>query len=79
MPIEYTLLKNAPELFDTCPKCKHTPFKSFMRGQVQKNKYIIWPFIKREKYCAIICNECNNIVGYEDPYQSIILGILLQD
>jgi len=79
MPKEYIMLENAPEYLNECPKCKHKPFKSFMRGQVQRSRYAFWPFIKRDKYCAVICNNCNNIVDYEDPYQTVILGILLQD
>ena len=60
MPKEYTLLKDQTENFSSCPKCKTSPFKSFMRGQIQREKYFF-----RKKYCAVICNTCKERVGWE--------------
>jgi hypothetical protein len=62
MPIEAVTLLNRPEPIKECPKCCARPFKSFMRGQVQRSRW----FGLRSKYCAIICSECKKVVGYED-------------
>jgi predicted nucleic-acid-binding Zn-ribbon protein len=76
MPKEYSMLKNAPEKFDRCPSCHNEPFQSFMRGQVQKEKK--WLFIKEREYCAVICKNCKEIVGYEDPHEMMLLGLITQ-
>jgi len=65
MPIEYTLLQNKPEPLKNCPKCK-APFKSFLRGTVQRSKRFLLIF-KKQNYCACICSECKEIVSWESP------------
>lgn len=67
MPIECEQLAKLPENLKECPVCFAgwgRPFKSFMRGQVQKNRrwFSIGP--KRD-YCAIICYYCKQIVGWD--------------
>jgi hypothetical protein len=49
---------------ECCPKCKATPFMPFLRGQVQRHprRWLVGP---RRPYCALICWECKEIVGYE--------------
>jgi hypothetical protein len=63
MPIEYMLLKDASVPLDACPKCSATPFYPFMRGQVQS----AWRRFFRKPYCCLICWNCKEIVGYENP------------
>jgi hypothetical protein len=78
MPIEAALLRHEPEVFLSCPKCGNVPFRSLMRGQVQRTfltepiSYTLallrsawtWtPF----PYCAVICCDCGDIVGWEAP------------
>jgi hypothetical protein len=58
MPIEATWLKDAPEAFVNCPNCNSAPFRAMMRGLVQRSKV-------RGEYCAVICSNCHEIVGYE--------------
>ena len=62
MPIEFRLLQGKSEPFDYCPKC-HEPFESFMRGQVQS----WWRKFLAIRYCAVICSNCKEIVGHEEP------------
>jgi hypothetical protein len=72
MPIEATLLKDAPYPEVRCPKCGHFPLEPAMRGVVQRFPWrlaLTWPFFRRQPYCAIICSECMEIVGYESPPQ----------
>ncbi len=64
MPIEMMILESRPEIFLMCPECGASPFRSFLRGAVQRRKrwFIVGP---RRKYCSIICSECKEIVGHE--------------
>jgi len=67
MPIEVIQLEEMPEPFQFCPDCG-APFESFLRGQVQRLKRPwYWPFGPVRPYCAIICRDCKEIVGYEKP------------
>ena len=72
MPPEATRLDGAPVTLASCPSCGATPLRPFMRGHVQRTPLeapIAWlrawwrgePF----HYCAVICSECQNIVGHE--------------
>jgi len=63
MPIEYTLLKDQPLKFEHCPKCGACA-PDYMRGQVQRSKR---KWFKDRLYCAVICHECKEIVGWEAP------------
>lgn len=63
MPIEFAMLKDKPPPFDECPNCHARPFDPFMRGMVQVFRW----FGLRKRYCCVICYECKEIVGYEDP------------
>jgi len=65
MPIESTLLRFEPVPVKTCPACK-AKFEPFMRGTVQRSRFAWWIGPTRP-YCALICSECKNIVGYEQP------------
>lgn len=68
MPIESDLLQHKPEPFDVCPHCEIKPFRSFLRGQVQRMKHPwYWPFGPTRPYCAVICTNCHQVVGYEAP------------
>lgn len=69
MPIETVLLENQWIPFAECPECDK-PFRPFLRGQVQRGpigQLLAW--IRGEQdwrgYCALICWECKEIVGYE--------------
>lgn len=62
MPIEYCKLKNASPAKEKCQQCQY-PFPQFMRGQVQSN----WRRILGMKYCAVICDGCKEIIGWEKP------------
>ncbi len=64
MPIEYTLLRDAPVPLTHCPACGDRPFDPFMRGMVQrsKRKWFIGP---KRPYCALICSKCKEIVTHE--------------
>jgi hypothetical protein len=70
MPIESFLLENAKSPIHVCPKCGTEPFRPFMRGQVQRG-YFTFAFLRalwrkeHYPYCALICWECKEIVGYE--------------
>ncbi len=46
-----------------CPKCNKS-FEPFMRGQVVRFDW----FGFRDKYCALICSKCKEIIGYESPF-----------
>jgi len=70
MPIEYTLLKDkAPPTGLSCDQCdpfggrELTPRDLFMRGQVQST----WRRWLRLPYCAVICQGCKTIIGWEKP------------
>jgi hypothetical protein len=70
MPVEYTELIDELEPFLTCPVCMRVreekkPFRAFMRGQVQSR----WRKLLRKPYCAVICSDCKEIVGYEQPWK----------
>lgn len=65
MPIECRILEGRSEIFEECPKCDHKPFESFLRGMVQRRRYK-WFFWGRWPYCAVICWNCKDIVGYEE-------------
>jgi len=73
MPIEAALLRDAPYPKVRCPKCGHFPLEPFMRGIVQRSCFRLslrGPFlINPQPYCAIICSQCKEIVGYEAPAQ----------
>jgi hypothetical protein len=62
MTIEYSQLKGAPYAFEECPHCKQE-FPEFMRGMVQSawRRFLCLP------YCAVICHECKDIIGWEKP------------
>lgn len=60
MPIEYELLKDKPYPFSVCPKCG----KPFLRGTIQRRKK---KWGKPQPYCALICSQCKEIVGHEEP------------
>lgn len=66
MPVECSQLHSAPVAIETCPLCQAAPFRPFLRGLVQRwpRKWWIGP---RRDYCALICWECKEIVGYESP------------
>lgn len=68
IPKEYTMLKGAPEVFEQCPRCKVKPFVSMLRGMVCKHQV----FGLRKNYCAVICESCHEIVGYEDPKKGLL-------
>ena len=67
MPIEVVTLTNAPVPLSACPSCGAAPFNPFLRGQVQRLPYTLfsWPPFKQRPYCALICWQCKEIVGYE--------------
>ena len=62
MPIEAVVLLRYPYARERCKKCG-AMFPEFMRGQVQSD----WRKFFRLPYCAIICHECKNIIGWEKP------------
>jgi len=72
MPIEHYRLSCQQEAFNSCPNCGEKPFVSFMRGSVQKTglallyeKLMAWYQKREPRYCAVICDECKDIVGHE--------------
>ena len=88
MPAEVAALRDQSEPFDRCPACGAEPFKSsHMRGMVQRSPR--WPWWRRwffgskyrgrRDYCAVICNDCEEIVGYESPAQSDVIYELLKE
>ena len=64
MPVECTLLKDAPVPLKYCPDCGEEPFKPFMRGQVHRGRRWL-VFGPKRPYCALICSFCKVIVGWE--------------
>jgi formate dehydrogenase maturation protein FdhE len=62
VPIEAVMLLGKSEPVSKCPKCGAKPFRSFLRGQIQRFRW----FGLRKKYCAVTCADCKEIVGYED-------------
>jgi hypothetical protein len=76
MPIEATLLRDAPSPLPRCPECGAVPFVPFMRGQVQRAWHdapldAFLALCRKEQfaYCAVICSSCHEIVGHEAPAQ----------
>lgn len=69
MPIECALLRNAKVSLDRCPACGAL-FRPSFRGMVQrrKKKYWLWG---DWPYCALICSQCETIVGHESPDGSV--------
>ena len=71
MPIEATLLRDAPVEDKPCPKCGAYPIVPMMRGIVQRRKWTIqcgWPPRKVSRpYCAVICEECKEVIAWEEP------------
>jgi len=74
MPIEASLLDGKPCKIFKCPKCGAYPFKPFMRGMVQLTGFRLWVrvlmsffFGGRVEYCSLICWNCKEIVGRENP------------
>lgn len=65
----YLLLDPLPESYHRCPKCGHEPFESFMRGLVVRFDW----FGLRKKTCTVICWNCKERVGYEDPQDPELL------
>lgn len=65
MPIEYRLLKNKCYKIKICPIC-HESNPLILRGEIQRSKRFLWILWKRD-YCAIICHNCKNIIGWESP------------
>jgi len=65
MPIEYTYLSGQPLKLKKCPKCGEDD-PDFMRGMVQRSKRFLG-FLWRRDYCAVICHNCHEIIGYESP------------
>lgn len=62
MPKEYALLKGYPYAFEECKKCGQA-FPEFSRGMVQS----WWRKKLRLPYCAVICHNCKEIIGWEKP------------
>ena len=76
MPIEARYLFDAPHPEVKCPKCGVFPLEPIMRGCVQRRPWTLtwhWPFFKSQPYCAIICGNCNEIIGYEAVKQEDIV------
>lgn len=65
MPVEYTLLKDRPrpDGMGKCPKCSWGHVQPFMRGMVQSS----WRRLFGLGYCAVICDNCKEIIGWERP------------
>lgn len=63
MPIEYSQLEGRPVPFEECPFCDVMPFEPFLRGIVQS----WWRKLLGKPYCALICENCKEIVGHEKP------------
>ena len=75
MPIESKQLRNTKIDLSACPRCGVEPFVPFLRGVVQRSQ---WSFFhsKRRPHCALICDNCQDIVAYEAPSMH---GIELED
>ncbi len=67
MPIEYLLLRDCPVPIERCPYCGAHPFRPFLRGLVQRSRRSWWGLGRPRPYCALICSECQIIVGHERP------------
>lgn len=63
MSAEYTALKGKPLPVKICPECLKEPKEYFNRGNVQNG---FRKFFRRP-YCAIICEHCMEIIGWEKP------------
>ncbi len=63
MPIEYTQLRDRPMTVIACHECGWRLADPFMRGMVQS----WWRRLLGMSYCAVICENCKNIVGWEKP------------
>ena len=63
MPIEYALLKDEPPPLLACPRDGHRSLRPFIRGQVQST----WRRWLGLPYCAVICEKCKDIIGWEKP------------
>lgn len=76
MPLETAILDPQPSPLPLCPRCLACPFIPFMRGQVQRSPmpwWAPWPLKRwRRAYCAIICRDCKEIVGWETPSDQAI-------
>jgi|SaaInlV_165m_DNA_1040744.scaffolds.fasta_scaffold34537_2 hypothetical protein len=70
MPIEVVQLrgKPVPKRFTKCNGCGADPFvmDELVRGKIQRCKRK-FGFLWKQDYCAVICNNCRDIVGYESP------------
>jgi hypothetical protein len=64
MPLEYTQLSKQPPSVSHCKRCGYI-HPDFLRGTVQRSKRNILG--QKRHYCAVICNRCNRIVGWESP------------
>lgn len=73
MPIEASLLKDAPIEASQCPKCEVKPFEPFMRGLVHRRKKK-WPWSSPRPYCAVICRTCKEIIAWEQPENHDFVG-----
>jgi hypothetical protein len=73
MPLEAIALLMQDPKFATCPKCGAAPFTPFMRGQVQRSRWWsragIVALVTGQPwdYCAVICGDCKELVGWERP------------
>lgn len=63
MPIEAAQLRDAPFEPIECARCEQEIVTPFMRGQVQN----AWKRLLRRPYCAVICDHCHSIEGWESP------------
>ena len=63
MPKEYLQLRKQSIPVIRCPNCYVTPLILFLRGNVQSG----WRKFFGLPYCALICENCKEIVGYEKP------------
>ena len=77
MTVEYKLLKGEPSAIPTCTKCGYFE-PNFMRGMIQRSERL-FGFLWNRPYCAVICNKCKNIIGWEYPPKHIPLSKLLND
>lgn len=72
MPIEVLLLERKPVPLNDCPKCG-APFVPAIRGVVQRSPWPWWAMLIplsrwRRPHCALICNRCKDVVGWEAPF-----------
>jgi hypothetical protein len=69
MPLECVILERSPVPISKCPRCGAAPFRPFLRGTVQRLWRPWWKFWGSIRpYCAVICSDCKDIVGYENPW-----------